>query len=103
MSVTSVVKNIVSKVEESAPFGKFERITAGFCMAIPFFLMIVDPSGAPRNRWLLTIPLIIVVLPQLIRVKDNEGGKSRKNDGMIITVVGAVAIVYTLLSVHTDI
>ena len=92
MSVSRVVKNIVSKVEASAPFGKFERITAGFCMAIPFFLMIVDPSGAPRNLWLLTIPLMIVVLPQLIRAKENEEGKSRKNDGMIITVIGAVLL-----------
>lgn len=102
MNVSTVVSNIVSKVEQSAPFGKFERITAGFCMAIPFFLMIVDPSGAPRNLWLLTIPLIIVVLPQLIRVKNNEEGKSRKNDGMIITVVGAV-LLFVLYYLFTQI
>jgi hypothetical protein len=92
MNITTVASKIVSKFEELAPFGKFERITAGVCMAIPFFLMIVDSSGSTRNLWLLTIPLLIVVLPQLIRVKNNDDRKNRKNDGLIITLVGAVML-----------
>jgi hypothetical protein len=101
MNLTTVASSIVSRFEAFAPFGKFERITAGVCMAIPFFLMIVDPSGGTRNLWLLTIPFIIVVIPQLISVKTNDG-KNRKNDGLIITLVGAV-VLFILYYVFTQV
>ena len=108
-TISSVANKIISRVENFAPFGKFERITAGFCMAIPFFLMIADPSGGSTTLWLLTIPAAIVVLPQLIRIKKEEatgvGGEQdakerRSNYGMFITLggAGALLILYFLFT-----
>jgi hypothetical protein len=46
--------------------------------------------------------LIIVVLPQLISVKNSTDGKSRKNDGLVITIVGA-AMLFILYYLFTQI
>ncbi|HMG94206.1 MAG TPA: hypothetical protein VK589_29305 [Chryseolinea sp.] len=98
--VSSVVNYIVTKAENFASFGKFERITAGFCMAIPFFLMITDlPNGWLKYVYFL-LPIAIVVVPQRIRLKKQDKDGSGDNYGRNIAVRGGfiLFILYVLFT-----
>ncbi len=91
--ITRLTQPITTRVSRAAPFGKFERFTAGFCMSIPFFLIIADT----RNLWLLPLPIVFILtlpvaMPWLMHfIKDS------KNQGLYITAVGGLLFFGTYL------
>jgi hypothetical protein len=97
---TNVAESIVTKVTEASPFGKFERITAGFCMAIPFFLLVCDQARDRNTPWLLAIPVGITLLPLCIPfiMRTRNGG----NHGMIITLSGSL-LLFALYHLFTNV
>ncbi len=72
----------------ATPFGKFERFTASFCMAIPFLLIIVDNN----KLVLLLVPLTLVFLITLLTPLFIKQIKNQKNAGLWITVVGGILL-----------
>jgi hypothetical protein len=80
---------VENQVEKIAAFGKFERITAGVCMAIPFILLIADLATASQLS-LLVFPLLIILLPQW--VQKIMSSVPPKNHGLFITVGGGLVL-----------
>ena len=94
MKIRTLVKNaaevVVSKIDQSMPFGKFERFTAGFCMAIPFFLLTANEK-AEKAVPMFIISLFITMLPLAIPFLV-QFTKNPKNYGMVITTVGGILL-----------
>ena len=92
---TELAETVVAKVNRLAPFGKFERITAGFCIAIPFLLLVADDF--PKGKiYILVIPVLLVFFPFLIP-SFLKITKNRKNYGMAITAGGGVILFFLYL------
>jgi hypothetical protein len=83
---TSAAETLGPAIDNPSVFARFERFTAGFCMAIPFYLIVIDGISSNPNRWLLALPLIItflpLMIPLLVRAVDD------KNIGLWITLGG---------------
>ena len=94
MKFRRVVKNaaqvVVSKIDQSMPYGKFERFTAGFCMAIPFFLLTANEK-AEKAAAMFIISVLIMMLPLAIPLLV-QFTKNPKNYGMVITTVGGILL-----------
>lgn len=88
------VDKAFAKTDQLAPFGKAERITAGVCMGIPFFLMIAQKPHTERQWWwfsalgvfFLCLPFLITYVAKLVRVK-------RKNDGLYLTGMFSIILI----------
>jgi hypothetical protein len=96
-TATYFTENVVAKVSNKAPFGKFERITAGFCMAIPFYLIVADQGNA---AWMLVFPILITLLPLIIPTLVRSV-KDSKNHGLVITLTGG-ALLFGLYILFTN-
>ena len=93
--------NDIVRMDRSVPFGKFERFTAGFCMAIPFYLLVTDEVYTNRDLWMLAVPMLITLLPLSIP-RLISGIDDHKNYGMAITLGGGV-ILYLLYLLFTEV
>src|SRR5690242_4148677 len=60
------MEQVIIEGNHLSMFGKFERFTAGVCLAIPFFLLIADLEGEKRQPLLYIIPIAIIILMQFI-------------------------------------
>src|SRR5262245_31214687 len=89
--IKQVTTKIVAKVNAASPFGKFERFTAGVCMAIPFLLITSTVTENGKKIAMLFINLIIVFLPLTIAALLSST-RNPKNDGMVITITGSVLL-----------
>lgn len=82
----TAAEKIGSAIDNQSIFARFERFTAGFCMAIPFYLIVIDDIYDTTNLWLLTLPLFItfipLIIPSLVRSIED------KNIGLTITLAG---------------
>jgi hypothetical protein len=83
--------NAVVPLRYSQTFARFERFTAGVCMAIPFYLLIADEVYAGQRQWMLFFPIIITLLPLGIPI-ILRSGRDPKNDGLKVTLLGAVTL-----------
>ncbi len=94
MKFPNVVKNatqdVVSKIDQLMPFGKFERFTAGFCMAIPFFLLTANEK-AGKAVPMFIVSVIIMLLPLAIPLLV-QFTKNPKNYGMVIITGGGILL-----------
>jgi len=94
MKFQKVVKNatqvVVSKIDQLMPFGKFERFTAGFCMAIPFFLLTANET-AGKTVPMFIVSVIITILPLAIPLLV-QFTKNPKNYGMVIMTAGGILL-----------
>ena len=88
--VESIADSLGATIDHHSVYAKFERFTAGFCMAIPFYLIVMDDVYEHGRLGALIIPVIITFLPLtiplLVRAVDN------KNIGMWITLTGTIAL-----------
>jgi hypothetical membrane protein len=94
-----VAEKVVESADSLAPFGKAERITAGVCMGIPFFLLVAGIDHASRSWWWFTaqaiffllLPFVITGLARSLRVK-------KENHGLYITLMfgGILTLLYIL-------
>lgn len=91
---------VVESFSKASPFGKFERFTAGVCMAIPFLLLTSTETNNSIKIPMLIISLGIVFLPLLIPAITLITRDSR-NYGVVITCFGAV-ILSGLYLIFTD-
>ncbi|MEI9917433.1 MAG: hypothetical protein WDO14_01360 [Bacteroidota bacterium] len=86
--VADAAERVVNSTEDLVPFGKAERITAGICMGIPFFLLVAGIDYASRSWWwftvlaifFLTLPFVITFLARSLKVK-------KENHGLYITLM----------------
>lgn len=101
MNVVQSTENLISRVKRTAPFGKFERFTAGFCMAIPFYLLVTDEAYANRDLWMLFVPILITLLPLTIP-RLVSAIEDHKNYGMAITIGGGI-VLFLLYLLFTDV
>lgn len=101
MNLLQVSENVVMRVNRSVPFGKFERFTAGFCMAIPFYLLVTDEVYSNLDLWMLAVPLLITLMPLSIP-RIVSGIEDHKNYGMAITLGGGV-LLYLLYLLFTEV
>jgi hypothetical protein len=88
--LTSVADTLGASIDHRSVFAKFERFTAGFCMAIPFYLIVIDHVYEDGDLFLLFLPLIItfapLVIPVLVRAVES------KNIGLWITLAGTITL-----------
>ncbi len=86
----------VYRAEQFAPFGKAERLTAGICMGIPFFLIAANVPYIDRQWWWFTaLALFFVILPFAITYLARTAHLKNENHGLFITVL--FGVVLTLL------
>jgi hypothetical membrane protein len=80
--------------DQLAPFGKAERITAGVCMGIPFFLMIAQTPHEERAWWWFSVlALFFLSVPFVIAYFAKRARLKRKNDGIFLTGIFIVILV----------
>lgn len=91
---------LVEKAHDNIMFGKAERLAAGVCMGIPFFLLV----GNNPNRAIWYFPLlaaIFIMLPYAIVALTKRSVKERHNYGMFLTVlVGLFLVAFYLFFIH---
>lgn len=83
---------VVESFSKASPFGKFERFTAGVCMAIPFLLLTSTETNNSTKIPMLIISLGIVFLPLLIPLITFVFRDS-KNYGFVLTAIGALTLI----------
>jgi hypothetical protein len=89
--------------DQLAPFGKAERITAGVCMGIPFFLMIAQKPYEERAWWWFSaLALFFLSIPFVITYFARQARLKRKNDGIFLTGVFSLILI-TLYVLFTQI
>ncbi len=90
-ALINAADQVVKSFSTASPFGKFERFTAGICMAIPFLLMTSTQAENQTKIPMLIISLGIVFLPLLIPAITFMTRDAR-NYGIVITTIGAVVL-----------
>jgi hypothetical protein len=89
----NVVEKAFTKTDQLIPFGKAERITAGVCMGIPFFLMIAQRPEEKRAWWWFSaLAIFFLVLPFLIAYMAKALDIRRKNDGVYLTTTFSITL-----------
>jgi hypothetical protein len=88
--LNSVADTLGASIDHRSVFAKFERFTAGFCMAIPFYLIVMDQVYKDGDLFLLFLPLIITFAPLLIPVLVRA--VESKNIGLWITLAGTITL-----------
>jgi hypothetical protein len=101
--LAGLAEKIIHAVDKIIPFGKFERFTAGVCMATPFFLLVADlPSGAD-SFWMIAAACSVALLPFVIgAIEKISSDRVHKYFGLIITLSGA-ATLYVLYRLFTKV
>ncbi len=90
--------NAIQKVHELVPYGKAERLTAGLCMGIPFFLMIAGISYVERSWWWFSAEAgFFVVLPFLITYFAGLIKIQRENHGIYLTMTFSIVLILLYL------
>ena len=91
-TVGDAAERVVNDAEELIPFGKAERITAGVCMGIPFFLLVAGIDHELRAWWWFTaLAIFFLVLPFLITYLARSLKVKKENHGLYITLMfGAI-------------
>ena len=92
--VGNVVDKAFAKTDQLVPFGKAERITAGVCMGIPFFLLLTDKEYQDRAWWwfialslfFLCVPFIIAYVARVAKIKE-------RNHGIFITSMFGIILI----------
>ena len=91
-TANTLAETVLSGVNKVAPFGKFERLTAGFCMAIPLFLLITGTAPDKRNFGLLVYPIMITFLMPFIIPLVARIFKDKQYHGVWLTTIGGLAL-----------
>lgn len=92
--VADVADKVASKADQLVPYGKAERLTAGVCMGIPFFLIVAGVEYKDRSWWwftaltgfFLALPFVITYFAKVIKVK-------RSNDGLYISLAFSIVLI----------
>jgi hypothetical protein len=96
-------EKIVKVVDKLIPFGKFERFTAGVCMAIPFFLLVADVGSGQAGIWMIAAACGVALFPFVIgAVEKITGENAHKYFGMIIILSGS-AMLYIFYRLFTKV
>lgn len=78
-------------VAKLAPFGIFERFTAGFCMAIPFFLLIAHSAVTNGNYyWLLLMPIGLTVFISFVVPMIANRYDTKMFQGAVLTAIAGI-------------
>jgi hypothetical protein len=91
---------IVKKAHDNIMFGKAERLAAGICMGIPFFLLV--GNNANRALWYFPLlALIFILLPHIIVRFIKRSVKEEHNYGLFLTIlIGFVLVIFYLLFIQ---
>ena len=91
-----------SEVVSSTKFMQFERLTAGFCMAIPFYLLVTDSAaeGKINYSWLLLPIGLMFFPPMLLQYFLKRFFSQRKYHGARM-MVSAALLLFVLFFVFT--
>lgn len=91
---------LVKKAHDNIMFGKAERLAAGVCMGIPFFLLV--GNNPDRALWYFPVlAIIFILLPYVIVRFIKRAVKAEHNYGLFVTtLVGFVLVIFYLLFIQ---